>query len=69
MGQGVAAVEALGGLLGLEDELIEAVVGATPRVPPGLTRGHSLRKAVEVAAPEGPDGDGRAAMMTPLTRP
>lgn len=50
MGDGVLAVEALGGLPGLEEEALEAVVGAPPGVSPGLAGGHALREAVEVAA-------------------
>lgn len=53
VGDGVAAVEALGGLLGLEEEALEAVVGGAPGVPPGLAGGHALREAVEVIAAEG----------------
>lgn len=55
-GDGVAAVDAFGGLPGLEDEELEAVVGAPPCVPPGLARGDSLGEVVQVAAPEGQDG-------------
>ena len=49
---GVLAVEALGGLPRLEHEPLEAVVRATPRVPPRLSRRHALGEVVEVAALE-----------------
>lgn len=58
-GDGVLTVDALGRLLRLEDELLEAVVGALPGVPPGLPGSHALRKTVKIASPEGLDGHRR----------
>lgn len=59
-GEGVAAIEALGRLLGVVKEAGEAVVGVAPGVPEGLAGGHPPRKPVEVAPAECPDGDGGA---------
>lgn len=53
---GVAAVESLGGLLGFVKKLLEAVVGAAPRVLQSLAGDHALSEAVDVAALEGSDG-------------
>lgn len=50
---GVLAVDALGGLLGLKDELLEAIVGGPPRVSPSLAGLDAIGEAVEVAALEG----------------
>lgn len=60
-GDGVAAVDALGGLPRLEEEKLEAVVGSPPCIPPGLAGGDSLSEAVQVAALEGADRRRRGA--------
>ena len=46
----------LGGLLGFIQKLLEAVVGAAPRVLQSLAGDHALREAVDVAALKGSDG-------------
>lgn len=59
-GEGEAAVELHGGALGVEEELLEAYVGAPPRVLERLSGSDPLSEAVEVAAAEGLD-DGHLA--------
>lgn len=67
-GDGVLSVDALGRLLCLEYEQLEAVVGAPPSVLPDLAGGHALGKTVKVAPAEGKnwhrrtmgDGGGKA---------